>query len=83
MMDEYIESGGKRDFTEIIKHGLNEDRNKQVQVVQYVSSDGKAVLTEQIVCRLQTGEFVHIHRAHQFGSCIWSVVWFFVQRSCS
>ena len=58
MIDKYIASGGKRDFTEIIKHGLNEEGNKQVQ---YVSSDGKAVLTEQIVCRLQTGEFVHIH----------------------
>ena len=49
MIDEYIESGGKRDFTEIIKHGLNEEGNKQVQ---YVSSDGKAVLTEQIVYKL-------------------------------
>ena len=39
MIDEYIESGGKRDFTEIIKHGLNEEGNKQVQ---YVSSGGKA-----------------------------------------
>ena len=49
MIAEYIESGGKRDFTEIIKHGLNEEGNKQVQ---YVSSDGKAVLTEQIVYKL-------------------------------
>ena len=49
MIDEYIESGGKRDFAEIIKHGLNEEGNKQVQ---YVSSDGKAVLTEQIVYKL-------------------------------
>ena len=49
LIDEYIESGGKRDFAEIIKHGLNEEGNKQVQ---YVSSDGKAVLTEQIVYKL-------------------------------
>ena len=49
MIDEYIESGGKRDFAEIIKHGLNEEGNKQVQ---YVSSDGKAVLTEQIIYKL-------------------------------
>ena len=49
LIDEYIESGGKRDFEEIIKHGLNEEGNKQVQ---YVSSDGKAVLTEQIVYKL-------------------------------
>ena len=49
LIDEYIESGGKRDFAEIIKYGLNEEGNKQVQ---YVSSDGKAVLTEQIIYKL-------------------------------
>ena len=51
LIDEYIESGGKRDFAEIMKHGLNEEGNKQVQ---YVSSDGKAVLREQIVYKLVT-----------------------------
>ena len=49
LLDDYIESGGKRDFAEIIKHCLNEEGNKQVQ---YVSSDGKAVLTEQIIYKL-------------------------------
>ena len=49
LIDEYIESGGKRDFAEIIKYGLNEEGNKQVK---YVSSDGKAVLTEQIIYKL-------------------------------
>ena len=48
-IDKYIASGGKRDVAEIIKHGLNEEGNKQVQ---YVSSDGKSVLTEQIVYKL-------------------------------
>ena len=33
LIDEYIESGGKRDFAEIIKHGLNEEGNKRVQYV--------------------------------------------------
>ena len=49
LIDKHIESGGKRDFAEIIKHGLNEEGNKQVQ---YALSDGKAVLTEQIVYNL-------------------------------
>ena len=33
LIDEYIEIGGKRDFAEIIKHGLNEEGNKRVQYV--------------------------------------------------
>ena len=33
LIDEYIESGGKRDFAEIITHGLNEEGNKPVQYV--------------------------------------------------
>ena len=28
LIDEYIESGGKRDFAEIINHGFNEEGNK-------------------------------------------------------
>ena len=33
LIDEYIESGEKRDFAEIITHGLNEEGNKRVQYV--------------------------------------------------
>ena len=37
LIDEYIESGGKRDFAEIIENGLNEEGNEQVQYVHQMA----------------------------------------------